>query len=112
MKTDGLGKEGFGPSHIASLAEANIYQVAILINAPVQVAPHAFHSNEGLVDQPDFPDLAFPLRPDLFGKMRQEAFLPKPHGFMSELKAPQQEDLSHVPIAELASALDTAKLEK
>lgn len=35
--------------------------------------------------------------------MRQEAFLPVPHGFMGELKASQQKELSHIPIAEFVS---------
>ena len=103
MKTDGLGEEGFGPSHIACLAEANIDQVAIFINASIQVAPHAFYPNIRFVNHPDLAHFALPLHSDLLSKMGQESFFPVPYGLVGELEASHQEELGHITIAELVA---------
>ena len=103
MQLDGLGKEGFGSVHITRLTEANIHEVTILINASVEIAPHAFHSDICFVNEPDLANLAFPFCPYLFGKMRQKPFLPIPHGFMGELEASEQEALGHISIAEFVA---------
>ena len=111
VKTDGLGKEGLGSSHITRLTEADIHQIAILINTPVEVAPHSFYSDKGLIHQPDFPDFALSLCPYLVGKMRQKPFLPIPHGFMCKLEASEQEAFGHIPIAKFVTHAAKQNLE-
>ena len=103
VKTDGLSKEGFGASHIPRFTQANVYQIVIRINAPVEIAPHSFYSDIGFVHQPHLTDVALALCPYLFDKMKEEAFFPKPHCFVSKLKASQQEELGDISITELVA---------
>ena len=65
MQPNCLRKESFGAYHIARLAEADIDQIAISINASIKITQHTLYSNERFVDQPDLADFAFPFRSDL-----------------------------------------------
>ena len=92
MKTDSLREESFGASHISGLAEANIDSIAVFINPSGQIVPHTFEPNKRFVNQPNFPDLALSLCPNLFCEMREKALFPIPHRFVSELKISEQKN--------------------
>ena len=89
MQFGSLGEERFSACRIASLAEADIHQIAILINTSIEVTPLPVDTHIGFVYQPDRSNFAFPLRSQLLDKMGEKPLLSIPHRFVGELAASQ-----------------------
>ena len=66
MKGHRLSEEGFGPHHITSGTQSNIHQIALFINAAIQIASRAVDSNVSFIDMPDLAHFCFALGSALF----------------------------------------------
>ncbi len=62
-----LPKKALGCLHIALLTEHGVNQIAVAIDRPVEVLPHAFDFDVRLVGMPGAPGLPVALGPQVLG---------------------------------------------
>ena len=90
-------------SHVSFFTKSHIHEIFILISAPIPIAPTSGNSDISFIDKPNSADFSPSLFSDLFGKIRQKAFLPVPNGFIRKLKSTNQKEFSNVLIAEFVT---------
>ena len=97
----GLGRaeEGLGRRHVAVLAQYDVYEIAVAVDGPIQIAPATAHFQVGFVHMPSAAvGSAFataPL-PKFAGQDRREFRLPFADGLVAEDDAAVEEHLAQV----------------
>jgi len=105
-----LSKEGNSSFHVpfftpwrsgSGSAQPCIHQIAILINASIQIAPFSLDSNVGFIDKLNLADLALAFGSQLVNKNGGKAFFPITNCFVGKLKPSQSEKFCNVTKAQL-----------
>jgi len=87
----GLSKEGFRCFEISFLTQPYIHQIAIFINASIQIEPLALHSDIGFIDKPNLANFSLAFRSQLLSNTFAKAFFPIAYCFMRELNSQSEE---------------------
>src|SRR5258708_32361393 len=82
--------------HIPLFAQHGIYQIAIVINRPVQIAPLPMNLEIRFIDVPGSPCLPIPLSSQLVRKQRGKSSFPIPDRFVGESPSTLQKHFSHI----------------
>lgn len=106
-----LLEKGFGGLYVAVLTEPDTEQIAIFIDAPIEITPFPLNLDIGFIHVPDVSERALPFGTHVLSKLSRKALAPLAHRFVSEVKAPQPKQFGHIAIAQFETQTTIEHLE-
>lgn len=106
-----LFEKRLGRLQVAMFTEPDIEQIAVLIDAAIEVAPITLDSDVGLVHVPDATQGLLTFITDVLREFRGKPLAPLAHRFVAKIKPAQPKEFGDIPIAELKAQATVENLE-